>query len=211
MAQQNFDKMLELSPDTETLLQGYHWLLEAWSKSSSSGSSEVAVQILDKMMELAKTNPDSNFPNAQSYSNAILALIKNHGAESAEKAHGLLVKTLSSYENGEFPEDSEPELIAFNGVLSAWARIGRADKAEEVLWMADELQSKCKMLVPDVVSYNSVLHAYVRSKDKTKALDRILAIVKHMEDSAQEQPAIKPDSFTYNTVLKVSSLVVGLS
>lgn len=211
MAQLNFDQMVELSPDNEALLQGYHWLLEAWSKSASNGSADIAGEILDKMIELGKVTPTSVYPNAQSYSNAILAWTKNHGKASAEKAQVLLEKTLESFENGEFPEDSEPELIAFNGVLSAWARIGRADKAEEVLWMADKLRTKCKVLVPDVVSYNSVLHAYVRSRDKSKALDRVLAIVKRMEDCAEDQPAIAPDSFTYNTVLKVSVLTYSLA
>ena len=210
MAQQNFDKLLELYSDeeedhVETLLQGHRWLLEAWSKSASKGSAEIAEQLLYNMTELAKSTNNEKFPNSQSYSNVILAWAKEHGTESAEKAQEILAKTLKSYADGQFPEDSEPELIAFNGVLSAWARIGRADKAEEVLWMADKLRSKCKTLVPDAMSYNSVLHAYVRSGDKTKALNRILSIVKHMEDGAQEQPAMKPDSFTYNTVLKVSS------
>jgi hypothetical protein len=203
MAQQNFDRLLEESPDNETLLQNYHWLLEAWSKSSSELSPERAEGILNNMIALKKKEPGSSFPNTQSYSNAILAWAKSHCKDSAEKAQVLLLKLLKSYENGEFPEGSEPELIPFNGVLSAWSRIGRTDKAEEVLWMVDKLRLTCKELLPDVVSYNTVLHAYVRSKDRSKGLDRILAIVKHMEDNAEEQPVIKPDSFTYSTVLKV--------
>jgi hypothetical protein len=206
MAQQNFVRLVELSKDNETVLQSSHWLLEAWSKSSSEGSSEMAEKILQKMIELKKSDPQSSFPNAQSFSNAILAWAKNNGERSAEKAHDMLLKTIESYGNGDLAAHSEPELIAFNGVISAWARIGRADKAEEVLWMADELGSTCKSLVPDVVSFNTVLHAYIKTKGRARALDQVLHILKHMEDSSAENPAIKPDSFTYSTVLKVRNV-----
>jgi hypothetical protein len=210
MAQQNFDRLVELSKNNEIVLQTSHWLLEAWSKSSSEGSAEMAEKLLQKMIELKKSEPQSTFPNAQSFSNAILAWAKNNGETSAEKAHDMLLQMIESYRNGDLAADSEPELIAFNGVISSWARIGRADKAEEVLWMADELGSTCKSLVPDVVSFNTVLHAYIKTKGKAKALDQVLHILKHMEDSSAENPAIKPDSFTYSTVLKVRNVTCSV-
>jgi len=109
----------------------------------------------------------------------------------------MLVKAVESYEKGLFPEGEEPELIAFNGVISAWARMGKPDKAEEVLWMAEGLRLTCNDLEPNIVSYNSVLHAFVRKKDGTGVLDRVLSIVDYLETNAESRPAIRPDSFTY--------------
>lgn len=110
---------------------------------------------------------------------------------------------LEHYESGAFPPHSEPELIAFNGCIVAWARIGRPDKAESILWELDKVSRTCERLVPDVVTYNSVLHALVRSRDKRQALNKAISLVQHMEDNCKEQPAISPDSFTYNTLMKV--------
>ena len=199
-AQKYFDEMLDLQPDIETLMKGYNWILEAWSKSSSNGSSDKAEMIFENMLRIRRENPDCTaYPNAQSYTNRILAWTKNHG--QAEKAHNMLLRTIQSYEDGEFPEGEEPELIAFNGVISAWARMGKADKAEEVLWMADALRLTCNDLEPDVVSFNSVLHAFVKRKGDKGALDRAVSIIDYMEANADY---IKPDAFTYSMLKRVS-------
>jgi hypothetical protein len=207
MAQQNLDGMLNLSPDDALLMQGYHWLLEAWSKSPSSNASEIADEVFHKMLKLKKKN--GSRLSAQAYSNVILASTKKRGEASAEKANMLLVQMVTDYEDDGYLDDTEPELIAFNGVISAWSKCGRMDKAEEVLWLADGMRSKCKTLCPDVVTFNTVLHGHIRSKNKSKALDKILSIVSHMEYNAEEYPEMKPDSFTFNTLLKVSNHCIG--
>jgi hypothetical protein len=219
MAQHNLDRILLLSPDDEILMQCYDWVLEARSKSVSEGSAQAASDLLQQMTDL-KTNgggaasssgsSSRSLPNFQSHSNAILAWSKNQEPGSAEKAHILLNEALELYKQGGFPQGSEPELIAFNGVIIAWARIGRPDKAEGVLWAMNEIKSQCQNLVPNVVTYNSVIHAHLRSRDKIKALQRIRKVVRYMEKNAEEQPAIKPDSFTYNTLMKVSFVKEGV-
>lgn len=188
-------------PRIDVLLQCYDWVLEAWSKSGSQGAGERANEVFLKMKELNQTQSTSAILDTQTYSNAILARTKCKEPQSAQQAHDLLVEMLAEFEKGSFPS-SEPELIAFNGVITAWARNGKPAKAEEVLWLMDGLRSKCKDLVPDVVTYNSVLHAHVMSPDRTEALKQIRNLVKFMESSCDEQPAIRPDSFTYNTLMK---------
>ncbi len=199
-AQENLERLLQKSPDVEILQQSYHWLLEALSKTQSEDSSVQAEKILEAMIKLRKKHPESEFPNANSYSNAILALSKARGVESASKAQTLLEEAVAAFERGEFQEGTEPELIAFNGVVSAWARLGRQDRAETVLVMIKRLAQKCSGLRPDIVTYNNVLHAYLKSNDKGTALDRILSLVQKMENN--EHPGVKPDSFSYSVVLK---------
>lgn len=201
MAQQNFDRMLELSPDDATILQGYEWLLEAWSKTSSSDAADVAEDIFEKMMELKEKGVGRL--SAPAYSNVILAWTKQPGQPCAEKAHTHLDQMLQDFGNGGFKDSAEPELIAFNGVIAAWSRCGRMDKAEEVLWLSNAMRSKCTTLCPDVVTFNGVLHGCIRNKDKKKSLKKMLSIVDYMENHATDQPAMKPDNFTYNTLIKV--------
>jgi len=88
-------------------------------------------------------------------------------------------------------------------VISAWARVGRTDKAEEVLSKANEIRIKYKTLVPDIFTYNSIVHGYLKDKNSTKSLEKILKVVDYMEMNNEEQPSIRPDCFTYHCLLKV--------
>ena len=202
MAQENFDRLLAHRPDVETLQQSRHWLLESWSKSSDDGAKEKAEEILDDMIALRKKHPESQFPNSNSFTNAILSYSKNGEERSALKAQELLEMAISRFERGDFPENDLPDLIAFNGVLSSWAKIGRPDRAEVVLSKLVRLSEKYPELSPDIVSYNNVLNANLQGSDKIASLDRILEIVEHMEKIGEDHPKLKPDSFSYNVVMK---------
>jgi hypothetical protein len=140
-------------------------------------------------------------------------------SHSAEMAHELLLELIDLFLAGAFRNEStsgsdavangadisgsEPPLIAFNGVISAWGRIGRVDKAEEVLWLMEKkMRPQCSYLVPNAVSYNSVLHGILRLSDREGALRKAIELVSYMENHADEQPAIQPNAFTYHTLMK---------
>lgn len=74
--------------------------------------------------------------------------------------------------------------------------------AEEVLWKANDLRRMCDNLLPDVITYNSVLDAYVKHEDRSLGLQRILEIVGFMNRNQEDQPKIAPDCFTYHCLLK---------
>ena len=192
--------------DPGTLMKCYGWVLEAWSKSGSAGSAEKAHEIFQQMLRLNQTlsdnDPAGQIVDAETYCNCILAWSKTTENGGAEKAHEILLSMLDKYRRGAFPAGSEPSLIAFNGVISAWARQGRAEKAQEVLFLMDKIRSTCERLVPDAVSYNSVIYAHLRSPDKEEALKNALSLVQYMEDHQEEQPAIKPNCFSYQVLMK---------
>jgi pentatricopeptide repeat protein len=195
--------------DGLTLMQCYDWTLEVWSKSGSAGSASEAQGLLDKMKTLNLTLSTEDIENgahlildADTYCNAILAWAKNSVSSGAVRANDILLEMIDRFNKGAFPSGSEPSLIAFNGVMAAWGRQGRADMAESILKLMDEVRLKCTNLTPDAISYNSVVHAYLRSDDKELALQKVSEIVKFMEDNCHKQPAIKPNVFTYNTLMK---------
>ncbi|KAG7343064.1 PPR: pentatricopeptide repeat domain containing protein [Nitzschia inconspicua] len=204
MAQASFDRLMELNPDDSTALQAMDWLLEAWSKSTAKDAPLKAERILKQMKDIQKDNTESSFsyPNRHSYTNAILAWSKSKEEGSALKAHRMLFQLLDEYEKGNLPDESVPDLFGINGVISAWARAGKAERAEEVLWRANEISKKCKSVEPNVVTYNSVVHAYLRDGDLSKAIYRILPIVEYMIEHKEQNPGICPDCFTYHCVLR---------
>ena len=195
--------------DGLTLMQCYDWTLEVWSKSGSAGSAGEAQVLLDKMKTLNLTLSSEDIEtgahrilDADTYCNAILAWSKNSDSTGAVKSNAILSEMIELYNNGAFPPGSEPSLIAFNGVMAAWGRQGRADMAEDILKLMDDMRSKCESLTPDAISYNSVIYAYLRSADKELALQKVMDIVQFMEENCRNQPAIKPNGFTYNTLMK---------
>lgn len=201
MAESNLERLLETSPDDETKLQGYDWVLEAWSKSHEKDAPTHADRILTEMKLIKKRNGSlaSTLPNSQSYTNAILAWTKSN---STAKANELLYEYIDSFDDSSSPADLGPDLFAFNSVISAWARVGRTDKAEEVLWKANEIRKKHKTLVPDIFTYNSVVHGYLKSQNSTNSLEKILNMVDYMEKNMVQQPSIRPDCFTYHCLLR---------
>jgi len=147
--------------------------------------------------------PCSRLLDAETYSNAILAWSKANEPDAAERCHELLFEMIDRYESGAFPPGSEPTLIAFNGAITSWGRRGRPDKAEELLRAMERIRPKCRYLTPDAVTYNSVLHALLRTtNDRSSALRTAIELVRYMEDHCKERPAIRPNSFTYSTLMK---------
>jgi tetratricopeptide (TPR) repeat protein len=201
-------QIIEKTNDPAVLMQAYALVIEAWSKSGKAGSADKADALFSSMKALNSTLTERDVDScrlldAEVYSNAILAWSKTPPeAGAAQKAHERLTEMLERYEAGAFPSGSEPPLIAFNGVISAWRRAGRPDNAEEVLWLMDKVRPTCTQLVPNSVSYNSVLHGYLRIPDKTEALERALKLVEYMEHNCDTQPAIRPNCFSYNTLMK---------
>jgi len=201
MAESNLERLLDISVDDATKLQGYDWTLEAWSKSQEKDAPAHADRIFREMKLIKRRNSSlqSTLPNSQSYTNAILTWTKSN---SAAEAHELLNECIDNFKGGNSSTDQEPELFAFNGVISAWARIGRTDKAEEVLWKANEMRKICISLTLDVFTYNSVLYGYLKDTKSTDNLEKILKIFNFMDKNKKEQPTITPDCFTYHCVLR---------
>lgn len=204
-ASQWLETMLERTSDATILMKCYDWVLEAWSKSGSPGSATKANDVFEKMKQLNSTvasDEVNQIFDTESYSNTILAWAKASEKGAAERCHKLLLEMVQLYELGAFPPGSEPPLIAFNGAIAAWSRFGRSDKSEEILWLMDRLRKSCHSLDPDCISFNSVLHAHLRNPNRQEGLEKAINIVDFMEQNQHEQPLIKPNSFTYSTLLK---------
>ena len=203
------ERIMGRTDDPTILLKALSWTLEAHSKSGSTGSAPQAESLLKQMIQINATNPRSGSDDknntslcildAEDFSNAILAWSKSDDADAAEHAQVWLEEMVSLYRQGRFPAFSEPPLIAFNGVIVAWSRRGDYKKAAAVLWLLNDLRQVCQSLVPDVVSCNSVLHAYLRAK---APLEEAVTLVNFMHDNCATQPSITPNSFTYYTYLK---------
>eukprot|EP00977_Amphora_coffeiformis_P004686 scaffold1001_cov169-Amphora_coffeaeformis.AAC.33 len=202
-AHEYLEQIRQQTKDPSILSQAYSLTLEAYSKSGSAGSAATAETLLMKMIQINATQTSLGtrlgILDAEDFSNAVLAWSKANEPEAAQRAQTWLEKMVALFQSGSFPDGSDPPLIAFNGVIVAWSRQGDYNRAAAVLSLLDDVSRVCRNLIPDVVSYNSVLHAYFRSK---APLVKARKLVKFMHQHCDSQPSIRPNSFTYYTYLK---------
>jgi len=204
-AQELLDGIVERTEEPVALMKGYNLALYAWSKSGSPESLQHAQSVFENIKELNSTlskGEASSLFNAETYCNMILAWAKLTLPEAPKQAHKLLDEMVDLHSKHCFPSNSEPSLLAFNAVIAAWAREGNGAMAERVLYQLDNVAKDCQDLMSDVISYNSVLHAHLRTKNRDLALHRMKLLVDRMEDMQVDHPSVRPNAFTYVTLLK---------
>ena len=181
--------------DEVILAEAYDLVLEAFSK--AIGGAAQADAIFRKRIKLNIPTPIAD------YTNVILAWTKDTKEESIVRATSLVETMSELFLAGKLTED--PEHIAFSSVISAWAQLDQPGKAEELLWLMEkDVRPMAKSFKPSVYTYNNVCHAYIKDNAKinNKSVNAVSRIVQYMEENWKEQPLIKPDSFTYNTLIK---------
>lgn len=151
------------------------------------------------------------YPSEQSYTSAILALSRSRDKDAAVRAHQLLNRMIELYDSGKWGSN-RPTLLAFNSVISAYAKsptIGSADKAEGILNQLEDLcfdkkNRRYRFLRPDIVTYNSVITAWSNSKEAA-AVYNSENIVKRMERRNNAVDGkylnLQPDPYTYSSLI----------
>lgn len=192
-------KLEERSSNETVLAEAYDVVLEGFSKAADGAVQADA--IFRKRIKLSIPTPIAD------YTNVILAWTKDAKEESIAKAT-LWLKTMSDLFLAN-KLTGDPEHIAFSSVISGWTKLDQPEKAEELLWLMEKnIRPMAKSLHPGVYTYNNVCYAYIKDNAKinNNAVDAVSRIIKYMEDNWKDQPLIKPDSYTYNTLIKALNL-----
>ena len=193
-------KQLEEQADDEVILsEAYDTVLEGFSK--AVGGAAQADKIFRKREKMSIPTRMAD------HTNVILAWAKDKREDSIIRATTLLETMSDLFLKGDLTED--PEHIAFSSVIAAWTALDQPEKAEELLWLMEkDVRPMAKSLQPGVYTYNNVCHGYIKDNAKinNKSVKSIAKIIKYMEDNWKEQPLIKPDSYTYNTLIKAWNL-----
>eukprot|EP00957_Ditylum_brightwellii_P207941 15355213-Ditylum_brightwellii.AAC.1 len=119
-------------------------------------------------------------------------------------AETLLYTMMKQYQDGN--DNMEPNVVSFNGVIAAWSNsntIESGERGERLLHQMVDIKSNNSnqmMIPPDIITYNSVLHAYATSSKcgSFDAANKALNLLHKMEN---EEFHIKPDVYSYATVM----------
>ena len=125
-------------------------------------------------------------PNTRTYIGVLTALSQQKTVDAAESAEMLLLQMQELHE--EEGMDTRPNIFTYNAVLNCWTSQGNISRAEHLLRELECLDD----IKPDVVSYNSLIHAY-----KNKVAKGELVVEKMLERN------IEPNSWTLKALLKL--------
>jgi pentatricopeptide repeat protein len=166
----------------------YTSVMECWARGANG---ERAEQLLHHLEELYHETQDPDLqPDVPCYNTVLHAWSRSNKPQRADE----LLKTMFS--------EGNVDQRSFNIVLAAWAQFGDADKAEAILTRMHELAQEglvdCR---PSVVTYNTVLDSWTKSKQKNN-WKRARDILNHMEQLYQTgDEQVQPNVRTWNTVL----------
>jgi pentatricopeptide repeat protein len=159
----------------ESVIDGemYTSVIAAWSK---TGNLERTKHWFDQWLQ----NPDLEDAPSPIAQTAVLSCCSQ--ATEPNIAEGFLNELKQLYSVGTL--ESEPDVVMHNIVLKAWARVANGKRAEQFLESMEER---------DVISYNTVVQAYVKERKLDQALE---FVQKKIEDESYQ-----PDLATFRSIL----------
>lgn len=180
----------------------YNAVMLAWARSGVPNAGEHAEALLRNMTYIR--------PNTRTYTTAIDAWSRSNHEDSVHHAHALLKEMEQVYEEtGD--ELVRPNCVSYSAVINAYAHSKETRKAAmacELLEHMKELYDSGKNTAaqPSLVTYNSVLNACATTTrgavEKDDGIDLKHIVRSIYRDLTDPQQKLRPDHFTYGTVLK---------
>lgn len=184
---------MRLVPNTRT----YSLILNAWAEAESEigdGSAARRAESILQRMETSYRHGHKVKPNDIAFTTCIKAWSKCKCHDAAERAELLLDQMIGLYKETQ-DDDFRPTPSSGNAVILAWANSPHphsAGRAEKLLEKSEDF------FEPDVYSYNTVIRAFAKKGNATRAL----YILKQMTRSQKEGGSLpSPDAVSYNTVI----------
>lgn len=164
-----------------------------------NGHADAAAAALDRMERQYSRGNKAALPKTIHYTSVIDAFAKSacSNIRAARTAEEVLRSMLYLYDKGE--DHLAPDAVVFSAVIDAYANSKRPDAGERSLSILDLMNQYD--VKPDIVCYNIILKTlscYDDSHHRIKARE----ILQYIEES----PYLQADSYTYNSVIKASSV-----
>lgn len=172
----------------------YNIVLESWANSREEGSAERSEEILLEMERMFNQGNRDVRPNEGSYNAVIKAYVKNGGRSVAPPKVASLVSRM------ERSKIVSPNRRSYNLLLYCLANSSLEDaasRAEDVLhrMLEQYLETDSDVKKPDINSYNQVLAAWARGRNKGDET-RMQTIYEELLDLPDDMN-IKPNTDTF--------------
>jgi hypothetical protein len=171
----------------------------AWSKSMHADAAARAYAVLARLKALH----DKGFlldvqADLVSYNNIIHAYASNKLPKQSERVFGELTR-LSTKD-----ERFKPDILSYSSLLNAFANVGAARRAEEILLnMQKDHKADPSQVCPNTACYNQVLYAWSKSSEQGagKRAEMLLRLMEDMPSPGSTSTEVVTDTQSYNIVL----------
>eukprot|EP00547_Thalassionema_nitzschioides_P009758 CAMPEP_0194226636 /NCGR_PEP_ID=MMETSP0156-20130528/42258_1 /TAXON_ID=33649 /ORGANISM="Thalassionema nitzschioides, Strain L26-B" /LENGTH=573 /DNA_ID=CAMNT_0038959063 /DNA_START=151 /DNA_END=1872 /DNA_ORIENTATION=- len=205
---------MTVPPDTDA----YNYVLRAWAKVFDPVvSAGKVVHWLNKMEQAQQANPSGSVqPNTKSYTIAMQAYAvlagyraksgKGEGLEEVEQIEALL-RYMNELKKQGF-QDIVPNTVAYNTLMSAYARLSRFPKHEDAPLKAEKVLRRMMSIgndaQPDRLSFSKVILAWSNVQRPTSGhrADYWLGKLWELYEVTKKKDILRPTINTYNIVLK---------
>lgn len=180
----------------------YNTVMNAYGKRRRHDSPSQTERILRRIDESRINGNTKLEANNVSYTICIDALARSYDMNKIQKAETLLGELLKEY-NKTQKESLFPSLNVWNTLMLVYAESKLEDKAEKALHVLSRLEDSGNK--GDSVSYNSILKACSKSNSKKRQIRKRVLEISHIALHAlRSRKDLKPDSYTYNSLLWIS-------
>jgi pentatricopeptide repeat protein len=184
----------------ESLERGNHPLISLnmnLDSMAQSGAASRAQELLERIEALYQEGYYAVSPDIVSYNSVLKGWVKRN---SPEKALELLQSLEQKQDNNNYNSDSsaniQANVVSYNTVIYAFSQNGMYREAEQILREMQE-HGREKGIIPDTVSWNSLLYAYANSNE-LDAPPKAEALLREMMTDENEAHV---DTTSFNTVL----------
>jgi PPR repeat. len=161
----------------------------------------------------AQQSPVANRFNFNIIINALAQTGEIWAAQAAEDILDLMMTQVQSVggQSSSF-QQLMPNIETFNGCINAWAHCASTEHQEDVAFRAEAILDKLTMfrstskngtltnVVPDTVTYNTIIKAYANRSDAKRAESILEHLVSLYQRTGDER--LRPDLISYSSVLK---------
>lgn len=187
MSKRYIDGHRDCKPDTFT----YSALIDVYaSLKNLNGSAERVEEILNGMEDLYMAGDKTVKPNIFVFTSVIDAWNQSNHPKAPYYAQKILFRALDFYETGD--EDFQPNPVIFSATISGWARRASLEpRSLENIGTLYRLMEKYSV-VPNVFTYTSIISAYAKGGDVSKA--------EFFVDEMRKK-GVKPNFYTYSSLI----------
>lgn len=203
------EKMEELSkledyrdiyPDTIT----YSSVISAFARSGREDAGCHAEELLERSINLYHEGKANLRPDSMTFCSVLDALAKQSQFDykfpsrksSIERAEEVFERMKQMHLSGN--GSVRPNTVAYNILIGMY---GNAKKVEDAKRLFQEMQSSHSLAKPDLITYNTYLYTLANSNSKEN-LERALLLLNDMENAAEGDRLISPDTSSYMSVMK---------
>lgn len=170
----------------------FDWLIDAWAYSSQPDSTEMALQLLNRMEQLQSHGHEKLEPNVKTYTKVIRAVALSPHPDGALAEQ--LLNNMTTIHN------LSPNTMTYTYVIDAYSRSSLPEapqQAKRLIETMETLRQSGQPIHPTARAYNSLIRCYANDPSQANAC---LDAMEQLASSTNNQE-VRPNSINCNSVI----------